>query len=617
MTKFIRGIAVWSLFLSTISFTAGAETPALANEPSACNAVGVILGTQGFDSLIGTEGDDVFCALDGDDAINGLGGNDVVYGGQGNDVILGGAGKDDIHGGGGDDTISGDQGDDEIFGDEGQDQLFGNDGADNLSGGAESDNLYGGSGNDGLRGDAGDDRLSGDTGVNSCVKDLSDIVTGCFYDSKGPVMTGFTLAPGGSTLRAQAPNARVQFRVAVVDPGAGLNYMTVSFSTAKAIYDGMSGGGLSLEMPNNFQTCDYFSLNPRASGYCLFSGNDNRGVYEGYIVPPLNAAKQTFYLDHLEFRDKARNSSTTGYYQRVKKGPKASIKQLDVPDAQAPTIEILNLVNDDNVQSGPEDYVELRVRLTDKTGFKSLAFEQENFAGGGLYGEVSFDYAYPCDLVGRPIQYGCKEGTDPKNVVMRVPLYYSAAGLSIFDVIYGPKKFQFDQVTLRDSLNNRKVLAIKPTTAAGQKILLKKTFVIPRTTDDGDRSAPIISKVILSPSRINTGTKPQTIRVAVTVSDSGVGFNELDPDVWLIMGNRIEGSAEVECTKAGFTGGKSYAIVKFDCLFPAHYPGSKIYITELSAMDLSQRNNYTSYALTEGGLSANAKKILGLYVKNG
>jgi hypothetical protein len=103
----------------------------------------------------------------------------------------------------------------------------------------------------------------------------------------------------------------------------------------------------------------------------------------------------------------------------------------------------------------------------------------------------------------------------------------------------------------------------------------------------------------------------------VTVSDSGVGFNELDPDVWLIMGNRIEGSAEVECTKAGFTGGKSYAIVKFDCLFPAHYPGSKIYITELSAMDLSQRNNYTSYALTEGGLSANAKKILGLYVKNG
>jgi hypothetical protein len=187
----------------------------------------------------------------------------------------------------------------------------------------------------------------------------------------------------------------------------------------------------------------------------------------------------------------------------------------------------------------------------------------------------------------------------------------------MFDVVYGPKKFQFDRVTLADTLDNVKSIGIKATSAAGQKLILNKAYIINRTTDDGDRSAPVISKVLLSPSRINTGTKPQTVRVAVTVSDTGVGFNELNPDVWVTMGNRIEGSAEVVCTKAGFTGGRTYAIVKFDCIFPAHYPGAKIYINEISAMDLSQRNNFTTYVLSENAMSAIAKKILGLYVKNG
>ncbi|MFM5952347.1 MAG: calcium-binding protein, partial [Micrococcales bacterium] len=320
MTKFIRGMAVWTLILTSVSFSVGASTPSLASEPSACNATGVILGTEGFDNLVGTEGDDVFCSLSGDDTIAGLGGNDIIYGGDGSDVILGGSGKDEIHGGIGDDTISGDDGDDELFGDDGSDSISGNDGADDLFGGTGSDNLYGGVGNDGLRGDAGYDSLNGDSGVNSCVNDSADTITGCFFDSKGPVMTGFTLAPSTSPVHAQATNARIQFRIAVSDPGAGLAYMTVSFSTAKAIYDGMQGGGKTVEMPNNFQTCEYFASHPTASGYCLFSGNDNRGVYEGYMVPPLNTRKDTFYLDYLQFRDKAGNSSTSGYYERVKKG---------------------------------------------------------------------------------------------------------------------------------------------------------------------------------------------------------------------------------------------------------------------------------------------------------
>lgn len=617
MTKFTRGITVLSLILSSLSFAVSTSSPSLANEPSACNAVGVILGTDSFDTLVGTEGDDVFCALSGDDVIYGLGGNDTIYGGDGSDTILGGLGKDEIHGGIGDDTISGDAGDDELFGEDGTDIISGNDGADDLFGGNGSDNLYGGNGNDGLRGDAGYDTLNGDSGVNSCVNDSNDTIVGCFFDSKGPVLTGFTLAPGTSPFHAQATNARVQFRVAVSDPGAGLDYMTVSFSTAKAIYDGMQGGGKTVEMPNNFRTCEYFASNPTASGYCLVSGNDNRGVYEGYIVAPLNTRKDTFYLDYLEFRDKARNSSTSGYYERVKKGPKASFKQVDSPDAQAPAFEILEIVNNDNTQSAEDDYVELRIRFTDQTGFKSANFEQSTFTSGGLSGGVDFNTAYACDFVGRPLYRGCKEGSDPKNVVMRVPLFYNPIGLSMFDVIYGPKKFQFDQLRLEDSIGNVKNLNIKSSSAVGQKLVLKKAWTITRPQDDGDVTSPVISKVILSPARINTGTKPQTVRVAVTVSDAGIGFNELDPDVWVTMGNRIDGSAEVVCTKAGFTGGKSYAIVKFDCAFPAHYPGSKIYITEISAMDISQRNNNTSYTYTESGLTGNAKKILDLYVKNG
>lgn len=610
-------MAVWSLFLSAFSFSAYAGSPALATEPSACNAVGVILGTEGMDTLVGTEGDDVFCALDGDDTITGLGGNDIIYGGNGNDTITAGAGKDDIHGGPGNDNLSGEAGDDELFGDDGTDNLAGNDGADDLFGGTGDDDLFGGNGNDGLRGDTGTDELNGDTGVNSCVNDGLDTVVGCFYDSKGPVLTGFTLSPESATLHAQAPNARVKFRVAVSDPGAGLNYMTVSFSTYKAIYNGMAGGGMTLEMPNNFQTCEYFAANLSASGYCLVSGNDNRGIYEGYIVPTLNTEKQTFYLDHFEFRDKARNSSGSGYYERVKKGPKATIKQLDTPDGQAPAFEVLNYVNDDNSLSTSDEILELRVRVTDQTGFKSIAFEQSTFTQGGLHGELNFEYAYACDFVGRPLNMGCKEGTDPKNVVVRVPVYYTGLGLSVFDVVYGPKKFQFDQVRLEDTIGNVRNSNIKPSSETGQKLTFNKTFIIPRATDDGDTSAPVIAKVQMSPSRINTGTKPQTVRVAVTVSDTGVGFNELNPDVWVTMGNRIDGSEEVVCTKAGFTGGKAYAIVKFDCTFPAHYPGAKIYINEVSAMDLSQRNNFTTYVNSENAMSVNAKKILGLYVKNG
>jgi RTX calcium-binding nonapeptide repeat (4 copies) len=94
--------------------------------------------------LLGTDGPDTMNSRDGADKIRGLGGKDELWGGDGNDVIYGGPGNDTLEG----DTVH----------EKNADVIYGGDGDDSISGGEGADVIYGGDGNDSLgEGGAGKD----------------------------------------------------------------------------------------------------------------------------------------------------------------------------------------------------------------------------------------------------------------------------------------------------------------------------------------------------------------------------------------------------------------------------------------------------------------------------
>jgi Ca2+-binding RTX toxin-like protein len=115
--------------------------------------------------LLGTDGPDTMNSWDGADKIRGLGGKDELWGGDGNDVIYGGPGND---------TLGGD-GDDGISGGEGADVIYGGDGNDSLGeGGAGKDvypdKFYCGKGKDEIHSAGKNDYVS-----NSCEKKIKPL----------------------------------------------------------------------------------------------------------------------------------------------------------------------------------------------------------------------------------------------------------------------------------------------------------------------------------------------------------------------------------------------------------------------------------------------------------
>jgi len=94
--------------------------------------------------LLGTDGPDTMNSRDGADKIRGLGAKDELWGGDGNDVIYGGPGND---------TLDGD-----MVHEKNADVIYGGDGDDGISGGEGADVIYGGDGNDSIEeGGAGKD----------------------------------------------------------------------------------------------------------------------------------------------------------------------------------------------------------------------------------------------------------------------------------------------------------------------------------------------------------------------------------------------------------------------------------------------------------------------------
>ena len=140
----------------------------------------LINGGAGNDTIEGNTGNDTVLASDGDDSVDGGDGNDSINGGLGNDALNGDADNDTIDGAEGNDTITGGFGndnlngsfdDDSIEGGLGTDLLLGGNGNDTLDGGRDDDTLFGHSGDDKLRGDHGNDSLNGDGGNDELVGD--------------------------------------------------------------------------------------------------------------------------------------------------------------------------------------------------------------------------------------------------------------------------------------------------------------------------------------------------------------------------------------------------------------------------------------------------------------
>ena len=109
---------------------------------------GLMNDDDAIDIINGGAGNDTIYGYGGADILNGGANTDIIYGGLGNDVIDGGDQSDTLYGQEGDDTIDGGAGADYIFGDVGSDTIDGGDNSDFIYGGAGADILIGGQGND-------------------------------------------------------------------------------------------------------------------------------------------------------------------------------------------------------------------------------------------------------------------------------------------------------------------------------------------------------------------------------------------------------------------------------------------------------------------------------------
>ena len=137
---------------------------------------GLLLGSDGNDTLIGGSGFDQINGGNGNDEIHGNEGNDRLLGSADDDTIFGGDGNDEMFAGDGTNTMHGEAGDDTMFGGNQVDTLNGNDGRDQIFGLAGNDIIN--SGNGGVAGTPGisqadlvlgldgDDTITGGDGLN-------------------------------------------------------------------------------------------------------------------------------------------------------------------------------------------------------------------------------------------------------------------------------------------------------------------------------------------------------------------------------------------------------------------------------------------------------------------
>lgn len=293
-----------------------------------CLSSVAIIGTSGDDEIVGTPGDDIICTLAGNDVITSLAGDDVIIAGDGDDRIITVEGNDYVEAGDGADFIDSGAGNDEIQGNAGDDIMWGGNDVDLLMGFAGKDSLDGGQGSDTL--DGGEDR-------NYCVPDKKDKkTTGCFYDSKAPRLTAFSVSPDTRVIDTSVSAQWVRVKAVVAEAGSGLveaGFYFVNWANNKHAIFGANGSIASRDrLP---VTCSSFSeliktpppntANPK-SYWCVNKSSPTGVIVEFLIPAPYRLPKGDYSFSGITLVDGALNrSSQNGANFNVKVRQTASV----------------------------------------------------------------------------------------------------------------------------------------------------------------------------------------------------------------------------------------------------------------------------------------------------
>lgn len=571
--------------------------------------MGAILGTAGDDTLTGTNADDIICGMGGNDQIYGLAGNDQIYGGDGSDVLVGGNGNDFIFGDFGADDIQGSLGDDDLDGGSGDDSISGGPGADNLFGQGGIDILLGGADNDGLNGGADSDQLDGETGTNSCFTSSGDTLTNCFYDQKPPSLISVALDPAQKNYDS-TKRERLHIRAYIKDPGSGVMKIGATFSVSRQnVWFGNHNGGVSLYDVEE-SNCDSLYAST-LGGYCLVSGTSSRGIFDIFLPFQENMVKSKWSLTELALEDAAQNRMVYGWKQLAAKKISVSFNQLTKADTKGPTIQILPNESD-LVLTSSRDKVVFTFRLTDPSTTASLDIDSKysDFS----YGLRSIPSLSTCsDLTILP----CKIVNSPTDVTVKLGVAYAPGPYDTHN--YRPFSKCICSFYAQDRFGNATFIDFTNISKLRKSHTINKSYSEPTPNDDLDTYQPVIASVTVLTPKIDTGSALQSARFRVRVKDRGLGLDIANPSVYLSIWTRLEQNQQIVCTKSNVVGTSLDFTVDFACEIPAHYRQGKLYVSYLSAIDISRRHNDTTIAIpdSEFPVPEPTEKVLKLFVTNG
>ena len=636
--------------VSTITLVAGllvGSSPAQAvtrtiPDNSVCGLPGVIVGTDGDDTITGTAGDDVICGLGGNDVINGAGGDDIIIGGSGADNISGGDGNDTLSGEIGDDYIDGQAGADSEFGGDGADSTLGGPGDDYISGGPGADNLFGnegrdqllaGAGNDSLNGGPGADLLNGEGGSDTCEKQRTDTTVSCYYDKAGPKLVNIAIADEDASLDSSDPNRYLHIRFTIADPGTGLLFANLdlvdenSFKILKKHPDaGIPQGQSSINVAINSGWIRDCSGSGTSDAVCRYAGTATLGVYKATIVLPRNLKTAKYYVSSFDATDVARNRTLLKASDLVKRKLAVSFVQTGKNDRSAPQITSFNILGD-RVLSSSSDSVVAEVSFVDPGGhgLNRLALKF-NILAANSWLELEAQNIGPFASV-NPAEIAavsCPPGTLPSSSLTCVdpigacPVDLETIGNACLvngDASAGTVRVRVRQgsgpmnaprsllkllsITAYDSFSNVGTRSRLAKTVVAQNVV-SKSFGMAR---DNDRTPPNLVSISASRTSIDTGSQPQSVVFAFRLKDAGKGVDDRFTQLSVMKPSTCAGLPSGSCgyesvdicrtvLKKTTSKGSDFLTT---CTFPAHFAAGR-YMINVSAVDASYNSNMRLFA---------------------
>lgn len=491
-----------------------------------CLSSVAIIGTPGDDEIVGTPGDDIICTLAGNDVITSLAGDDVIVAGDGDDRIITVEGNDYVEAGDGADFIDSGAGNDEIHGNAGDDIMWG---------GSDTDLLLGFAGKDSLDGGLGSDTLDGGEDRNYCVPDKKDKkTTACFYDSKAPRLTAFSVSPESRMIDTSVSSQWVRVKAVVTESGSGLveaGFSFVNWANSKHAMFGANGSIASRDrLPVN---CSSFSeliktpppntANPK-SYWCVNKSSSTGVLLEFLIAAPYRLPKGDYNFSGITLVDGALNrSSQNGGNFNVKVRQTASVPTGD------PVLKSFEFISANKVSTAAAAQL-VSAEATFATGPVGLGPVQITFhrdvdrAGGDNPINMTYNIASdvrPCNskidktLIKETCLLSENESTAKVLLVGRLPQNSPA----------GTYRFSFLSISSKTGKGTEITFENLKTDARYQqftKLSIVQTAASTPVSVDG--RIDLVGIETLEKS-INTGMGPASIRVLIKINRSGAASN--------------------------------------------------------------------------------------------